>query len=155
ATFLRRPYREAIAGVNPAPGLSFALFDGKFTTVQDLESGSPVSTGISRSLDLEQFGRTMKYGVRFEGYVNVEADSFYRFVIESDDGSVLRIDDEVVVDNDGNHGPRVVTGHIPLRRGLHKISLRYYQSEGGATLAVSWAPAGGELQPLAGPTLFH
>ncbi|MGH8313823.1 MAG: beta-N-acetylhexosaminidase, partial [Steroidobacterales bacterium] len=42
ATFLRRPYREAIAGVNPAPGLSFALFDGKFTTVQDLESGSPV-----------------------------------------------------------------------------------------------------------------
>ena len=150
ATFLRRPYRDAISGVVPQPGLSFALFDGKFTTVQDIESGNPVSTGSSSSLDLEQFGRTMNYGVRFEGYVNVEADSFYRFAIESDDGSVLRIDDEVVIDNDGDHGPRLVTGHVPLRRGLHKISLRYFQSEGGATLSVGWAAADGELQPLAG-----
>ena len=62
----------------------------------------------------------MNYGVRFEGYINVEADGFYRFAMESDDGSVLRIDDEVVIDNDGDHGPRLVAGHIPLRRGLHK-----------------------------------
>jgi len=114
-----------------------------------------VSTGISGSLDLGQFGRPMKYGVRFEGYVKVEADGFYRFAIESDDGSVLRIDDEVVVDNDGNHGPQSVTGHIPLRRGLHKISLRYYQSEGGAALSVGWAAEDDELQPLAGAALFH
>jgi hexosaminidase len=97
----------------------------------------------------------LNYGVRFEGYVNVEADSFYRFAIESDDGSVLRIDDEVVVDNDGDHGPRLVTGHVPLRRGLHKISLRYFQAEGGGTLSVGWAAADGELQPLAGPALVH
>ena len=155
ATFLRRPYRDAISGVVPQPGLSFALFEGTFTTVQDIESGIPVSTGISGSLDPEQFGRTMKYGVRFEGYVKVEADGFYRFAIESDDGSVLRIDDEVVVDNDGNHGPQSVTGHIPLRRGLHKISLRYYQSEGGAALSVGWAAEDDELQPLAGAALFH
>ena len=97
----------------------------------------------------------MKYGVRFEGYVKVEADDFYRFAIESDDGAVLTIDDEVVIDNDGNHAPQLVTGHIPLRRGFHRISLRYYQSEGGAALSVDWAAAGGELQPLAGPALFH
>jgi len=155
ATFLRRPYLDAISGVVPQPGLSFALFEGKFTTVQDIESGNPVSTGNSSSLDLEQFGRTMNYGVRFEGYVNVEADNFYRFAIESDDGSVLRIDDEVVVANDGNHAPQSVTGHIPLRRGLHKISLRYFQSEGGETLSVGWAAADGELKPLAGPALVH
>jgi len=155
ATFLRRTYLDAISDVVPQPGLSFALFEGTFTTVHDIERGIPVSTGISSSLDLGQFGRPMKYGVRFEGYVKVEADGFYRFAIESDDGSVLRIDDEVVVDNDGNHGPQSVTGHIPLRRGLHKISLRYYQSEGGAALSVGWAAEDDELQPLAGATLFH
>jgi hexosaminidase len=155
ASFLRRPYKDAIANVNAEPGLSFALFDGQFTTVQDIESGSPLSTGNSSSLGLEQFGRKMKYGVRFEGYVNVEADSFYGFAIESDDGSVLKIDDEVVIDNDGNHGPRLVTGHIPLRRGFHRISLKYYQSEGGAAFRVDWAAAGGELKPLEGPALFH
>ena len=48
-----------------------------------------------------------------------------------------------------------VTGHVPLRRGLHKISLRYYQSEGGAALSVGWAAEDDELQPLAGAALFH
>jgi len=155
ATFLRRTYLDAISGVVPQPGLSFALFEGTFTTVHDIERGIPVSTGISSSLDLGQFGRAMKFGVRFEGYIEVEVDGFYRFAVESDDGAVLRIDDEVVVDNDGNHGPQSVIGHIPLRRGLHKFSLRYYQSEGGAALSVGWADEDGELQPLAGPALFH
>jgi hexosaminidase len=155
ANFLRRTYLDALSGVAPQPGLSFALFEGTFTTVREIERGIPASTGISGSLDPAQFGRAMKYGVRFEGYVNVEADGFYRFAVESDDGAVLAIDDEVVVDNDGNHGPQRVTGHIPLRRGLHTFSLRYYQSEGGAVLSVGWADEEGELQPLAGPALFH
>jgi len=75
--------------------------------------------------------------------------------VESDDGSVLEIDDEVVVDNDGNHPSRIVTGHIPLRHGLHKFKLEYFQAEGGATLHASWAAAEGELQPLTGAFLFH
>ncbi len=32
-----------------------------------------------------------------------------------------QIDDAVVVDNDGNHGSRIATGHIPVRQGFHKI----------------------------------
>jgi hexosaminidase len=151
ATFLQ-PISNAISG-RSAPGLSFALFDGN-SPCRTSRRQSGVDRKF-RSLDLEQFGRTLNYGVRFEGYLNVEADNFYRFAIESDDGSVLTIDDEVVVDNDGDHGPRLVTGHVPLRRGLHKISLRYFQSEGGETLSVGWAAADGELQSLAGPALVH
>ena len=49
----------------------------------------------------------------------------------------------------------LVAGHVPLRRGLHKFRLRYFQSEGGETLSVGWAAADGELQPLAGPALVH
>jgi len=68
---------------------------------------------------------------------------------------VLEIDDEVVVDNDGNHAPRTIAGHIPLRRGMHKLRLRYFQSEGGASLGVSWAKLGGPLEPLEGSALYH
>src|SRR5207302_7210547 len=82
--------------------------------------------------------------------VTVQSDDFYQFAVESDDGSVLEIDDEVVVDNDGIHGSRVVTGHIPLRQGAHKFKLRYFQAQGGATLRVSWVGSGGAFQPLAG-----
>ena len=75
--------------------------------------------------------------------------------MDSDDGAVLEIDDEVVVDNDGNHAPRTIAGHVPLRRGLHKFRLRYFQSEGGSSLGVSWARSGGPLQPLEGSALYH
>jgi hypothetical protein len=49
----------------------------------------------------------------------------------------------------------VVTGHIPLRQGVHKFKLRYFQAQGGATLRVSWAGSGGALQALVGFALYH
>ena len=155
ANFLRRPYRDAISGVSPQPGLSFELFEGKFASVRDIGTGKPVSAGNTDTLDFAQFGRKTNYGVRFDGYVNVEADGFYRFAVESDDGSLLTIDDEVVVDNDGDHGPRLVIGHVPLRRGFHKFSLRFFQAAGGQVFSVGWAAGNDELQPLAGPALVH
>jgi hexosaminidase len=155
ATFQRRSYRDAIRFDAKQPGLTFALYEGKFTSAQSIELGTPAVRGITSSFDLQQFSREFDYGISFDGYLTVQSDDFYQFAVESDDGSVLEIDDEVVVDNDGIHGSRVVTGHIPLRQGVHKFKLRYFQSQGGATLRVSWAGSGGELQPLVGFALYH
>lgn len=155
ASFLRRPYTEATAEVAREPGLRYSLIEGAFKSVRGFDEITPIASGVTESLELQQFNRPSNYAVRFEGAVSVPADSYYQFAVESDDGSVLEIDDETVVDNDGNHPSLMVTGHIPLRRGLHKFRLRYFQAEGGATLRVSWAAAEGELQPLTGPSLFH
>ncbi len=155
ATFLRGSYRDAIRVGANQPGLMFALYEGKFTSAESIEQGTPAARGITSSFDLQQFKRVFDYGIGFDGYLTVQSDDFYQFAVESDDGSVLEIDDEVVVDNDGIHGSRVVIGHIPLRQGVHKFKLRYFQSQGGATLRVSWAVSGGELQPLAGFALYH
>lgn len=75
--------------------------------------------------------------------------------MESDDGAILKIGDRVVIDNDGNHAPRVLTGHIPLKQGFHRFSLRYFQSSGGMALRLGWANGEAELQPLAGSALYH
>ncbi len=155
ATFLRRSYRDASSMADAQPGLRFALFDGTFASVQSIEQGTQAATGIANSFDLQQFGRAVHYGVSFAGYLKVEADGYYQFAVESDDGSLLQIDDEVVVDNDGNHPSRRVTGHIPLRQGFHKIKLLYFQSEGNVALRVSWGASGAELQPLPESALYH
>jgi hexosaminidase len=155
ATFLRQSYREAQAFSGGQPGLTFTVFDGKFTSTQNIEQGTKAETGTANSIDLQQFGRKLTYGVTFDGYLKVPSDGFYQFEMESDDGSVLQIDDEVVVDNDGNHGSQTVAGQIPLRQGYHKLRVKYYQSEGGAALRVNWANSGSELKPLAGSDLFH
>jgi hexosaminidase len=154
ATFLRRPFLPAI-GAPRRPGLEYSLVDGNLTSARGVGPGIPALRGVTDSLDLQQFKRSSHYGISFDGFLNVPADGYYRFAVESDDGSVLEIDDEVVVDNDGIHASRIVTGHTPLRRGLHRFKLGYFQAEGGATLRVGWAASEGELQLLTGASLFH
>jgi hexosaminidase len=155
ASFQRRPLLEAIGEAPRQPGLEYSLTEGRFTSARNIKQQTPTTAGVTDSFELQQFNRSSDYGIRFEGFVNVPTDGYYQFAVESDDGSVLEIDDEVVVDNDGNHPSRVLTGHIPLRHGLHKFKLGYFQAEGGATLRLSWAASEGELQPLTGAFLFH
>jgi hexosaminidase len=155
ATFLRRPFLEAIGDAPRQPGLAYSLVDGNLTSARDVGKHAAALRGVTDSLELHQFKRSSRYGIGFDGFLNVPADGYYQFAVESDDGSVLQIDDEVVVDNDGSHASRIVTGHIPLRHGLHRFKLGYFQAEGGATLRVSWAASDGELQPLTGAFLFH
>jgi len=155
ATLFHRSYRDAVPYTESRPGLTFTLFDGNFTSTQDIDLGTQVTTGITNSFDLQQFGRQVNYGVTFDGYLRVPADGFYKFAVESDDGTVLWIDGEEVVNNDGNHPSQVVPGHVPLRQGFHKMRLKYFQGEGGASLRVGWAISGQELKPLNGSALYH
>jgi hexosaminidase len=155
ATLLRRSYRDAIPYTESRPGMTFTLFDGKFASTQDIDLGTQATSGIATSFDLQQFGRPLNYGVTFDGYLKVPADGFYKFAVESDDGTVLWIDGEEVVNNDGNHASQLATGYVPLRQGFHKMQLKYFQGEGGAALAVGWAISGQELKPLDGSGLYH
>jgi hexosaminidase len=155
ATFLRRPYRDAVIYNATEQGLTYRVFDGTFTTAKNFDQGVEATKGTTSAFDLQQFGRQKQYGVEFAGYLRVPADGFYDFAVESDDGAVLQIDDEVVVDNDGNHGTQLVSGHIPLHRGFHKIQLRYFQAEGGAWLRVSWGLVGTKLKPMDAALLYH
>ena len=52
-------------------------------------------------------------------------------VFLSDDGSTLKINGELVVDNDGPHSPREVTGQKALAKGLHPIEVKYFDHNGG------------------------
>jgi hexosaminidase len=155
ATYLRSAYRDAIRVNAPQPGLMFSLHEGPFSTVKDIGQGKRVASGFTSTFDPAQFGRPFDFGVTFDGYVNVPADGYYRFEMESDDGASLKIGDREVIDNDGNHAPRVLTGHIPLKQGFHRFSLRYFQSSGGKVLRLGWASGEAGLQPLTGSALCH
>lgn len=70
-------------------------------------------------------------GLVFEGYIEVPADGIYTFYLLSDDGSWLKIDNDMVVDNDGAHSPREIVGQAALKKGLHKLDARYFDHNGG------------------------
>ena len=70
-------------------------------------------------------------GLVFDGYVQIPDDGIYSFYTYSDDGSTLWIDGRKVVDNDGLHPRTERSGQVALRRGPHKFSLHYFDSNGG------------------------
>jgi len=71
------------------------------------------------------------FGAEMTGYLLVSSDATYAFTLDSDDGSLLFIDDSLAVDNGGAHAPRVVTGSVFLTAGLHPFTVQFFEDFGG------------------------
>ena len=65
------------------------------------------------------------------------------FATTSDDGSMLYIDGNAVVNNNNFQGATQATGLVYLTPGLHTIDVEYYQGGGAATMDAQWDPTGG------------
>jgi len=71
--------------------------------------------------------RTNLFGIDYHATFWVQTPGEYQFLMASDDGSVLQIDDKKIVDLDGLHSVDAATGRISLGAGLHTIHVPYYQ----------------------------
>jgi hypothetical protein len=67
------------------------------------------------------------FAIKYSGMFSLAESGEYKFRINSDDGTKLYIDGELVVDNDGQHAPQSREGTIELASGDHELILEYYQ----------------------------
>jgi len=148
-------WMNAIKVSKPKPGITYKYFEptGKI----DLSSinSNPTSTGIADIISNNKKQRTDKFAFEFTGYIKVEKDGIYTFFTDSDDGSMLYIDDEEIVNNDGDHGSVEKNGKAALKKGYHKIKVLYFDSGGGNSLKVSVQPEGGKKEVIPTALLFH
>lgn len=86
-------------------------------------------------------------GLIIKGYINAPKDDIYTFTILSDDGSILKINGEMVVDNDGPHAPKELSGQKALAKGYHPIEVRYFDHNGG-TLKMTVTGSDGKEIPF-------
>ena len=82
------------------------------------------------------------FSVSWHGEIQVAQPGSYRFLTTSDDGSWVVIDDQLVVDNGGRHGARMVEGRIELSEGRHGIEVRYFHADGSKGIHLLWARLG-------------
>jgi hypothetical protein len=92
---------------------------------------------------------------RYTGFLSISEADLYRFALTSDDGSKLWIDGQLVVDNDGLHGPTQMLGSIALARGLHSFELIGFNATGGAALDLQWAKSSKPLAAIPATALRH
>jgi alpha-L-fucosidase len=139
----------------PQQGLNVEVVQTSQYSVQALQYASILKRGVAINFDLDPLCKQDKCGMIWKGYLFVPETRGYQFFLESDDGSQLELDGQVVVNNDGDHGMEEKTGNAYLQQGWHQLRLVYFNSGGGSGLKVQYAPMGGVREPLPAQALGY
>jgi hypothetical protein len=67
------------------------------------------------------------FAIDYMGKFWIERPGDYEFSLLSDDGSMLYIDDRMIIDNGKMHPAETKEGRVELGRGAHNIRVSYFQ----------------------------
>lgn len=145
--FVKSPYGEPDSEANPTEtGLKAVWHEYKGEKCTEIDK-YPVNGEYTVEAISIPKGVKGNIGLIITGYMDIPADDIYTFALLSDDGSTLKINGEMALDNDGAHSPREVIAQKALRKGLHKIEVRYFDHNGGM-LEMYLIDKDGQKQPL-------
>ena len=137
-------------------GLEYELYRGEFIRLPDFQILKPSKSGRVYQFGLSEI-ETPKYNfaLRFCGFIEIPQEGEYTFYTCSNDGSQLFINNQLIVDNDGEHGVEEQSGKIDLRPGKYPIKVTYFQSGGTIALKVLYKGPGVEKQIIPASVLYQ
>ena len=138
----------AARGVKLRAGLKVACYELIPSGVADLEKSVPVRDTISFAPSIKDLTRAENAGLRYAGYFVAPKDGLYTFYLSVDDGGVMRMHGQVVVDHDGKHANTEKSGKIGLKKGAHIFGLDYIQAGSDKALKLEYSVNGGERQAV-------
>lgn len=149
-------WKNAVKTANLKPGIAYTYYqpEKNINMVSSFKTDL-ISSGVADIISVAKKQRADKFAFDFSGYIKIEKDGVYTFFTQSDDGSKLFIDDEEVVNNDGDHGTVEKSGKAALKKGYHKIRVIYFDSGGGNELKVFIQPEGGTKTEVPATVLYH
>ena len=145
------PLPPATVPARLEPGLTATWHDTRLFSCDSLHL-APVNATYRISDVCIPEGVSGHIGLIISGYIDIPADGIYTFALKSDDGSWLKIDGNMVVDNDQPQSPHEETAQQALAAGMHYMEVRYWDHNGGMLRLIVSGPDG---QPLpVGKTYF-
>jgi len=78
------------------------------------------------------------WSARHTGAITIPAEGNWTFYLYSDDGTKLWLDGNEVVNNQGEHGMREVSGTVWLDAGEHAFRTEFFEHGGWAGFTLSW-----------------
>ncbi len=133
---------------NPHKGFKYRYFEGKAHNTSQIKDLTLIAKGNVQNISLEKARREKDFAFIFDGFINAPENEIYTFYLTSNDGSALYIDNIKIIDNDGAHGKLEKSAKVTLQKGLHKVTLYYFQNGGGSAIKAEWAGKGMERQLL-------
>ena len=145
----KQTYSPAQAATDLQPGLKLLYNPGSFKNTAGIGQEPDSTLAVSGIVVPDSIAKG-SFGLRYRGYIDVPQQGVYNFFFTCDDGGKLRIDNRLVVDNDGLHGPILKSGGIALDKGPHIFELDFIEGGGGFTLDLKYST--GSEQPAPVPT---
>jgi uncharacterized protein YegP (UPF0339 family) len=138
----------ASAAVPPQePGVTLRVFDvqTELDRLCTLKPGqTPNIDKLVPTIDLSgsAFGIEDFFVSEVTGNINIASAGSHTFRLTTDDGSRMLIDNTVVVNNDGLHGPTPVEATVSLATGYHSLKIEHFERAGGQQVTLEWRPPG-------------
>lgn len=118
--------------------------EGIFSNTPAFDSLEIRSSGKSSEISLDEIPhRADHFALHFSTRLRIPRSGTYTFYLQSDDGSLLFINGEKVIDNDGSHSNREKHTSLEMEAGSFPLEVYYFEDIAGEALKLS----------IAGPTL--
>ncbi|MEW2446432.1 ricin-type beta-trefoil lectin domain protein [Streptomyces parvulus] len=144
------PAKAAAAEALPPqePGVTLRTFDTQ-VPLNDICTLKPGQTpNVDKLMPVidwsapADFGLESNFVTHVLGNLHAPGAGSYTLRLTSDDGSRLWIDDEVVIDHGGLHGPEPKDATVELTSGPHALRIEHFERDGGEQLTLAWKPPG-------------
>lgn len=146
ATSESKLYLSADADAEQGVRYRYYEFDTAPEDVRAIRDMKPVKEGTAKGFDISARKRRNNFAFAFRTFVDIETEGDYTFTLTSDDGSVLSVNGEELIDNGGVHGMTPKTGTVRLTPGRHELECLMFQGGGGMGLQVEMAKQRTDLQ---------
>ncbi|MEM9673340.1 MAG: PA14 domain-containing protein [Bacteroidota bacterium] len=147
-------FGEVVASCSQGNGVAYNYYEGTWTQLPNFDFLPSVATGILSNFSLAPAQQEDYYGFQYTTFLEVTTAGEYTFYTNSDDGTKLYINDQLVVDNDGVRAPVEKSGSITLAVGRHALRVEYFEAFGGQLLEVRYAGPGISKQLIPDEVLF-
>jgi hexosaminidase len=136
--------------------LKYYYVPGKFKNTLEIDTNKATQIGLASQISFKKVpNKAREYGIVFTGFINVNENASFEFSLNSDDGSRLYIDNQLIIDNDDKHARYERSSDVALKAGLHKIKVLYFDDGPGSTLQVSVKGTDGKKIEIPSVMLFN
>ncbi|GAB3928219.1 family 20 glycosylhydrolase [Mucilaginibacter myungsuensis] len=151
-----RPLMPAVTFEANTPGAKYKMVSGSFTEAAQLDDAPVIDSGVTKTFNTGSFRKNKAYGVIFSGYIRIDNDGKYLFSSRAGDGSVLMIDDQLILENSAKNADVRDGGEVLLKKGTHKFTLKYFNTTNRAAALHIYMQAPGKPKgELSAETIYN
>ncbi len=155
AMYKKGIFQNGVPETDFTQGIKMQLLTGVIQSLDDISTLKEMGSSVVQKIEIPANVPEDHFALVFEGYIDVPANGIYTFYTESDDGSRLFLNDQLIIDNDGIHAPQQINGQAALKKGFHRLRIEFFEGKYGQVLKVYFKGPGIEKQEIPESPLFH